>query len=37
VKSSPQEVSEFLDEYRDTLHPSIVREVTNKLEKGTKR
>jgi len=37
VKSSPEEVSEFLDEYRDTLHPSIVREVTSKLEKGTKR
>ncbi len=37
VKSSPEEVSEFLDEYRDSLHPSIVREVTNKLEKGTKK
>lgn len=37
VKSSPGEVSEFLDEYRDTLHPSIVRDVTSKLEKGRKR
>jgi len=37
VRNSPEKISEFLDEYRESLQPSIVKEVTNKLEKGTKR
>ncbi len=37
TKSAPDQVSLFIEEYRDRLHPLIVREVTNKLEKGTKK
>lgn len=37
TKSEPGKVSEFLAENRERLHPSVVREVNSKLEKGTKR
>lgn len=36
VGTDPEKVRCFLDDHRDRLHPSIIREVNNKLEKGTK-
>lgn len=36
TKSSPEEVERFLADYGDGLHPSVIREVKNKLETGKK-
>lgn len=35
-KSHPDPVIEFMDKYRNRLHKRVIREVTHKLEKGTK-
>lgn len=36
VEKSPGKVSKFLKDYKDRLSPTVVREVTNKLETGRK-
>ncbi|MBN2168185.1 MAG: DNA alkylation repair protein [Actinobacteria bacterium] len=36
VSSDPNAVSVYIEKYRSELHPSVLREVTNKLETGKK-
>ncbi|MFH1862008.1 MAG: DNA alkylation repair protein [bacterium] len=37
TKSNPDKIRSFLDQHRQTLHGSVLREVNNKLTKGTKK